>query len=184
MKKKYTWLSLIILLFSFLLSPRQAFAHFPATDRSITTILHVDPNDDPIPGQNARLYFDIIDAAQKFTLTKCSCSVSITEGGKQLSLQTLGRKVDHGPSIVGASIPFVFPKRDVYQIALIGRPTARQAFQPFSLHWNFRVDEYPLSTEAPWSTAEYSLLAIGIGAALLGIGYAAALLVDSRKKRV
>jgi hypothetical protein len=135
---------LFSLAFLFLL-PQMAYAHFPATDGEITAILHVDPNDSPIPGAQANLYFLITFGSSKktFYLNQCNCVVTVSEEGKQIFQQQLADNKTPKNSIWGANVPFVFPQRDVYHIALSGKPLSGYTFQPFTVSWNFRVDEYP-----------------------------------------
>lgn len=128
----------------FFLLPPSVYAHFPATDKTITVILHVDPDDSPTPGQQAFLYFDFGDTTNRFKLENCLCTVLVSEENKIIYQQSLVEKTSKTPSIWGASLPFVFPRRDVYKISLSGKPSIQNAFQPFSLSWNFRVDQYPL----------------------------------------
>lgn len=123
--------------------PHTVFAHFPITEGNITTILHVDPNDSPIPGQQATLYFDILDETNKFNILNCLCTIRIFEDDKQIFQGRLSKTIGGNPSIWGASIPFIFPHRDVYKISLLGIPISSNLFQKFNLSWYFRVDAYP-----------------------------------------
>lgn len=140
MKKIFFPLVSILFSVSFLVLPPFTYAHFPQTDRNITVTLHVDPEDNPIPGQQAYIYFLFDDATKRFTLSNCNCIVSITEQGKQTYKQQLLEKKDTKPSIWGASLPYIFPNNDVYHIVLTGKPKFADAFQPFTLSWYFRVD--------------------------------------------
>jgi hypothetical protein len=127
----------------FFILPQLSYAHFYAIDKKITVILHVDPNDSPIPGENATLYFDIGDATHRFDLEKCDCILSITEQGKSIYHNALVERKDKNFNIWGSSVPFIFPQRDVYHITLNGKPKSTNAFQTFTISWYFRVDEYP-----------------------------------------
>jgi hypothetical protein len=142
-RKYCLYLSILVSGFIFFIFPTLTFAHFPATDGTTTVTLHVDPDDDPIPTKQANLYFLIDDKTKEFELSNCGCIVTITEQGKQIYQGQLLSNTDSTPSIWGEHVPFVFPKRDVYQISLTGKPLMPQAFQPFSVSWNFRVDQYP-----------------------------------------
>lgn len=124
-----------------LVSPRFAYAHFEKHDRDITVELHVDPDDNPIPGEQSHLYFLFDDKTKKFQLPQCNCIVSISEQGKQIYQQQLVEKKDTHPSIWGASMPFTFPRRDVYHITITGTPQTMDGFQKFTLSWDFRVDQ-------------------------------------------
>lgn len=165
--------------------PLSVYAHFPRTDKSMTVTLHVDPNDDPIPGQQATLYFLFSDATKKFQLRNCTCAVSISEQGKQIYQQMPIEKRYTHPSIWGTSIPYIFPKRDVYHIMLTGTPVHPNDFQPFTLSWDFRVDQYPITSpfDDVSGMVKIFLYIIGgiIGLSLLAYGITA--LVEKKKEK-
>ena len=143
--------SILCVTFFLFFIPQPAHAHFLTTDGAINAILHVDPNDSPIPGEQANLYFIIDYGGLKkiFYLNQCNCVVTITQEGKQIFQQPLIDKSNPNRSIWGANVPFVFPERDVYHITLSGKPKQGYSFQSFTISWNFRVDEYaPISPPA------------------------------------
>ncbi len=150
---------------SLFLLPQRIYAHFPQTDGAITVTLHVDPNDDPIAGQQAHLFFLFDDATSKFDLSNCMCTVTISKQRKQIYKQQLTQENDGKPSIWGASIPYIFPTWDVYQITLRGIPKTDGIFQRFMLTWYFRVDSLqPGLVEQP-----HSDITVLIGATIGGI---------------
>lgn len=155
MKKYFLSLSILFSVCLSLFSPVITYAHFPATDADMTVTLHVDPNDDPVPTKQANLYFLFDDKIKKFRLSQCNCIVTVTQQGNQLYQKSL--VANTGNSIWGARVPFIFPNRDVYQISLKGEPKTKNAFQRFSLQWNFRVDQYP-----PVSPLNNSLIIFGL----------------------
>lgn len=133
----------ILVLFSvvFFFSVYQiAYAHFPATDGDMTVTLHVDPNDDPTPLQQANLYFLFDDSGRHFSVTQCNCTVTVSEQGRPIFQQQLTANNAKQPSIWGARMPFIFPRNDIYQIILTGKPKNNGTFQSFYLSWYFRVD--------------------------------------------
>jgi len=137
-KKLFPFLLISLL---FLITVKPAEAHFPATDGDMTVTLHVDPNDDPTAGKQAHLYFLFDDDTNRFKLANCNCTVSVTElGKKQIYSQQLGAYKSSKPSIWGASLPYIFPERNVYKIVLTGNPQKTNEFQAFTLTWYFRVD--------------------------------------------
>src|SRR5271156_4366379 len=118
MKRYIFSLSILALTILASFSPVPALAHFPATDGDMTVTLHVDPNDDPTPEKQAHLYFLFDDATNRFKLSTCTCTVSVTELGKQTYKQQLSSVKSSKPSIWGASLPYIFPERNVYHIVL------------------------------------------------------------------
>lgn len=169
---KKTLLSIFVIVSFFLFMPQQTFAHFPATDGDMTVTLHVDPNDDPLPGQQAHLYFLFNDKSKKFRLANCTCTVSIsyTEQGKQPYTQQLIENKDSKPSIWGANIPYIFPERNVYHIVLTGKPTTANTFKPFTVSWYFRVDTInPGLVQQPQGPSDIEQLLGALGAVIIGL---------------
>ena len=111
-----------------------ASAHFLKSDRDIGAVLHLDPEDDPIAGQDTPLFFDIKDTAGKFVSDGCNCNVSVSQNGTQLSA------VAATPTSTGLSADILFPTKDVYRLTLTGQPIDAGAFQSFSMTWDIRVD--------------------------------------------
>lgn len=143
MKKYSLPLFIFLLVFAFILHPQSAYAHFPATDGDMTVTLHVDPDDDPIPGQKAIINFLFDDSTNRFQIEQCQCSLTIAEQGFTLYSNTHLASKDATNSIWNASLPYIFPKRDVYEIILSGKPKGKIDFQSFTVHWFFRVDQFP-----------------------------------------
>jgi hypothetical protein len=134
---------IIVITFSLvclLLVPTQASAHFLATDKNIGAVLHVDPNDEPIAGSQASFFFEFKDKENKFDPQSCDCTFLIKENGNEIYSQPLFQNNDK-PSLTNASVFYTFPQRDVYQIQVIGKPNIAGEFQPFTLSWDFRVDQ-------------------------------------------
>ncbi|HYK08666.1 MAG TPA: hypothetical protein VEW42_04175 [Candidatus Eisenbacteria bacterium] len=151
-KSSFKILSLLLALYSLLyfLVPSPVSAHFFETDNTVTGELHVEPNDNPIPGENAFLNFRFTDTAKKFTLATCTCTLSVFESlpagkaGKKKIFETLltPRKSTH-PSIYDATFTYSFPEKALYDIVLTGQPKISGTFEPFSLTWDFRVTQSP-----------------------------------------
>ena len=163
---------LVIFLFAWLiLGPlaHKVSAHFPATDNDITVVLHVDPEDDPAAGQPTTLGFIFSDITNRFKLADCVCVLSITERGQELYYSALTPPKNPKLSIYGDTLAFTFPRRDTYYIALSGLPDTPGNFQPFNLHWNFRVDQAAVKSSGPsfGSFVHYFIAVFGI---LIAVG--------------
>lgn len=138
MKKILLFLTVSFISFS-LLAPI-ASAHVLVTDKNIGAVMHTDPDDDPIAGQQTGIFFEFKDTTGKFKPENCACKFLITEHGNTIYSQRLFQNTDTAnPN--NASIFFTFPKRDVYQVVAIGKPTISGAFQPFTLTYEVRVDK-------------------------------------------
>lgn len=120
--------------------PSGVSAHILETNGNIGAVLHIDPDDDPIAGQQAGFFFEFKDKQNKFDPKLCDCTFIISEQGKQIFSQDLFAS-NSTPSLDNASVFYTFPKRDVYQVQVAGKPLAPNGFQPFTLTYNIRVDQ-------------------------------------------
>lgn len=134
-----------LLLCSFFIFVPKTEAHFIAFDKEIGAILHIDPNDDPIAGEQASFFFEFKDKQNKFKPQDCNCTFEIDENGKVIFTQPLFAN-NQNPSLNNASIIYTLPQKDVYQIKVIGKPMKQNAFQPFLLSWDIRVDQQTTNT--------------------------------------
>src|SRR5476651_1625220 len=94
--------------------PRPAYAHFPQTDKNITAVLHVEPDDYPAAGQPEAIYFIFSDITNRFKLSKCICSLSITQGKKEFFYGRLDPPQSRGSTVYDTQgIPFSFPSPEI-----------------------------------------------------------------------
>jgi hypothetical protein len=126
MKKK---IIALIIFFYFLNSESPAYAHVLKVDKNIGAVLHIDPDDDPIVGQESGFFFEFKDKENKFKIENCNCIFSITENGKEIYSQNL----------TSNNTLFTFPEKNVYEVKVNGTPIADNSFQPFSLIYDVRV---------------------------------------------
>lgn len=140
MKKNFFLLFSLFFTFAYF-SSHIVYAHDLQTDNNISAEFHVEPDDNPIPGEQATLHFAIDDRTHKFTIEACTCILSISKQGKIVYSQPLLKNKQDKPSIYNAATEYVFPNNDLYHITLVGKPTVADAFQPFTLSWDFRVNQ-------------------------------------------
>ena len=69
----------------------------------------------------------------------------IKESGNVIFTQPLFQNTSN-PSLSNASVFFTFPKRDVYEILIVGKPNSSGGFQPFTLQYDVRVDQIAENT--------------------------------------
>ena len=146
---KRTLFAVIIVLFG---SISFASAHTYKTEGTITVLMHSNPDDDPIVGQAAALFFQITDSANKFDATKCDCNLVISKQNQELFRGSLLR-IDNAPTIYGFTKPFTFPEKAVYSITVTGKPTTANLFQSFEVNYDLRVDRgvgEPPQTKSTW----------------------------------
>lgn len=137
--RKILFSSFLLVLSSVVFVPL-ASAHVLMTDKNIGAVLHIDPDDAPIAGQQSSFFFEFKDATNKFNPSDCQCTFSITEQGKEIYSQPLFQNTTK-PSLTNASVFYTFPQQDVYQIAVVGQPNTSGEFQSFKLTYNIRVDQ-------------------------------------------
>ncbi len=133
-KSLIVFVSLIILCV-FLASPKVASAHVLETDGPIGAVLHIDPDDDPIVGQDAHFYFDFKAKGTSFNLNNCSCNFEILENNNQINSQSL---TSSGQDTTSAHVTFNFPKKGIYQLLVTGTST-NSSFPDFKLSYDLRV---------------------------------------------
>ena len=125
-----------LILLPLLLTPGRAYAHFLATSGDIGAVLHMDPNDDPIANQPTAFYVEVKQRANQFDPQNCSCTVTLSKGGETVLSQPFS-----------ANFSFVFPERNVYHLAVMGKPLTGTPYAPFTLQWDVRVDRS--NTDSP-----------------------------------
>jgi hypothetical protein len=129
---------LLSLLFLFI-TATPAQAHVLITDGTIGAVLHVDPEDDPIAGARSNFFFEFKDKQNKFKSENCDCTFTIKENDNVIFTQPLFQNTNN-PSLNNASVSFTFPKRDIYEVSVVGKPHSPGAFQPFTLTYDIRVE--------------------------------------------
>jgi hypothetical protein len=146
MKNKITLIFLLPILLLLFCIAKPVEAHFLATDKNIGAVLHVDPNDEPIAGSQASFFFEFKDKENKFNPQNCDCTFFISENEKVIFSQALFQN-NSSPNLTNASVFYTFPQIDVYEVKVVGKPLTPNAFQPFTLTWNFRVDQQANANE-------------------------------------
>lgn len=180
--------SLFFFICSALLLPQITNAHFLETDNNIGAILHVDPNDDPTVGKQASFFFDFKDKQNKFRADSCNCVFLIKENGKEIFSQPLFQN-NATPSLENTSVFYTFPKIDVYEVVVSGKPTVSGTFQSFRLSWNFRIDQQnnistkPIDTSLRFIQSNLSHVVLGgIGIGILLIMFIIQVRNDRKKE--
>jgi hypothetical protein len=146
-----------ILLFGAVLLPTWVSAHVLKTDRSIGSILHVEPDHSPIVGEVAFLFFDIKDREGKFELQKCLCELIVSSPKGEIYKEPL----------TSTTASVVFPEKNIYKITLVGKPASGTNFQNFKVDYDVRVERNPgekVSGKIDWI---WMLLPITIGLVII-----------------
>ncbi len=146
MRKKL--LLIILSLFLPFLFPAKAFAHVLKTDGSIGAVMHTDPDDDPIAGEQTGIFFEFKDKQNKFTPAACDCTLSILQSDKEIYSQPVFQN-NPQPTLDNAAAFFTFPQRDTYQVKVTGIPLSSGAFQAFTLIYDVQVTKMTTKTPQP-----------------------------------
>lgn len=136
MKKFLALIFLIVYLFFINTQPVQA--HILQSDGSIGAVLHIDPADDPVAGQQSSFFFEFKDTENKFSPEKCDCKFSVVENGNEIFSQPVFQN-NNSPSLTSASVFFTFPEINVYKIVITGKPISKDTFSAFTLNYDIRV---------------------------------------------
>lgn len=137
-------LGLLALIF-FLIIPVQA--HEIKSSGSLAVLLHMNPDDSPIVGEQATLIFAFTDVKGVFNVKNCECVASVKQKDNQLFSKALeGAPEGYGSN--ASQIFYTFPKKGIYQVVISGKHRTGPNFEPFSISYNVRI-ERESSNQAP-----------------------------------
>jgi hypothetical protein len=118
-------------------------AHVYLTVGPMEIFSHIDPDDDPIVGEQARLFFIFAHADNKFDSKLCDCTATVkTNAGKELYSTKLFKVAD--PSV--AEFDYTFADKGIYDIEITGKPLAGASFEAFEAHRILRVERTAVGT--------------------------------------
>lgn len=118
-------------------------AHQTKSDGTISAILHVNPDDDPIIGEPSRIGIEIKDKTKQFKFEECDCRVYVKTAAGMLFGKSISDKeiVFMGRDTV--SFEYIFKSKGIYTIELVGNPTAKASFEKFDFSYDIRVERTP-----------------------------------------
>jgi hypothetical protein len=109
-----------------------AKAHDVYQNGTATMVIHFEPGDESIANKPLTLFFDLSNSDKNFSITKCDCTLNITEEGKIiLASKLLPAKAGEEFDIQG--VPFTFANAGNYSFAISAVPLADGTFTPFSI---------------------------------------------------
>lgn len=115
------------------------YAHILLTDGSIGAVVHINPEDDPIIGENADFFFEFKDKENKFSPQNCDCQYQISLGDKQIAQGDLFGS-NTNASLDQASFSVIFPEKGLYTIIISGKPKSPNSFTEFNLKDSVRIE--------------------------------------------
>ncbi len=129
------------------LIPGPLWAHETKTAGQFSVLLHMEPQDSPVIGEPAQLFFAVSKAAGELYVDECGCSVTIKRAGKIISTPML----NHADVLYGSNVGVaetIFSTAGLYQVTFVAKPVKTNPFEPFELTFNVRIERQSL-TEAP-----------------------------------
>ena len=117
-------------------------AHVYLTSGTLEIFSHIDPDDDPIAGEESTFFLIFSDSSGKFDSSKCDCSATVKDSkGNSIYEKNLFEI----PDPTTAEFKFALPQKDVYDLEIKGVPREEGAFVPFEVHRIFRVERSPVA---------------------------------------
>ncbi len=150
---------ILCLCFASFLVVERGEAHQTKISGSVSVLQHADPNDDPIIGTSSVLYLHFSDTQAKFKGEECNCVVYVAPYDQLNSIEATGSQFVFGSEEVrhlygeNYAFPYVFPRKGIYAIVVVGTPKDGQSFEPFRIVFDLRVDRGSGSSEAQSRTS-------------------------------
>ena len=168
--KKYIFALLISIGTGIFLLQMPATAHELKTSGSISALLHINPDDDPVANQPSELLFLITDKDKKFNPENCDCQSTVIENDQTLFSSSLFKGRSSYQGIFAPAIPYTFPHIGIYTIQLSGKPKNSADFQPFAISYTLRVEkDKPTHLKSPIANLVYIIIAGALAAAAIYI---------------
>ena len=128
--------------------PQVTMAHelsVDGVDTAIGAVMHVDPNDNPHAGEQARLFFEFKDEDHLFNALQCNCSAEISKevpAGQashsfsfDISTSSPGVEI----SDMNISFPYTFSEEGTYKVVITGKPKPGKEFDSFKLPYEVTI---------------------------------------------
>lgn len=154
-------LPLILLLVIILIPSRQTAAHELKTENDTSVLIHINPDDRAITGQESEILFLISDRDKKFAFENCDCRATIIFGTTTLLTQPLLASKTSYRGIFGPAVPFVFPHSGQYTIQLSAMPKTQNDFEGFNFSYEISVRDTPPQMSGAFKIV-YSLIVVAI----------------------
>lgn len=156
----------------------QANAHVLESDGTIGAVLHIDPDDDPIAGEETGIYFDFKDKTNRYKNEDCIC---------QLVIEQDGQVIYEKPFTRPGGGTFTFPSRGVYAVKAVGVPKNAGAFDTFKISYDVRVErataQENLIEKQPDNHKDVAYLVVGVLIVLFALAAVRYKIVKNAKAR-
>lgn len=114
-------------------------AHITQYAGSFAVLLHLEPGDDPVAYEPAKLFFYVSDREKRFEPEDCRCVAEILHGGERIAKENLAvsQERQYGTNVL--VMDFVFPGKGVYPVVFTAESRSG-AFEPFRVQYDQRVE--------------------------------------------
>lgn len=122
-----------------LLACTPALAHEIEKDGNVGALIHIEPDDAPVVGNNVTWFEVNQKGGIPITLKNCTCTLKVyagsyKEGAKAQSTPKLSTDKNHLKATVN------LPTDGAYTLVLTGKPRAGSDFNAFTLQWVVRAE--------------------------------------------
>ncbi len=135
-------ITIILLFFVAFIPIKITKGHFVQSEDEIEVTLHINPDDNPIIGEPAKIYFQFDDPENIIAPQTCNCMVSIFLNNEELISQSLFLENEQ-TGFDTPSLTFVFPEKGLYQIKVTGSPINNEDFSGFASEYSLRISREP-----------------------------------------
>lgn len=129
---KYPASFLVILLF-LLFSQTEVFAHLLKSDNKVGAVIHIDPGDNIIAGQESIIFLELKDKDNLFNLFRCECRLSVFRDNEEIFNQNLKPVSEN--DLLSSVTYFTFPEKGSYYLKINGVPKSDYKFEAFELNY-------------------------------------------------
>lgn len=141
----------------------KVFAHELEQDNGISAVLHIPPDDNPVAAKKTQINIAYGDKNKKFSLKKCSCTISVVRNEHVLS------SVPARPALPGSSldsaVEVVFPSKGQYEIRASGK-AIDNSFAEFQVEFPVKITQSSIDTKAK---AAFAIMILAAGTILINI---------------
>lgn len=172
---------LVLLTFTFYLLPfsPNVSAHILENVEDIGAVMHIQPDDDPIVGEESLLFFEFKDKENVFLPSNCDCTFIVEQSEKVIYTQSVSLS-NWDEKLKSLTVAYTFPEKGEYTVRITGKPSGKETFNEFSLSYDVRITRILQQSNISPPPQESQLIKftplglLAIGAAVGGLFFALA----------
>ena len=133
------FLSLIIAIIFAMSTAQTISAHVLESHDPIGAVMHIQPEDDPIAGQEGLFFFEFKDKENVFEPANCECMFLVQQSGNEIYSQPVSAS-NWDEKTKTLNIGYTFPEKGNYTIRVSGKPLQEDTFEAFDLAYEVKVN--------------------------------------------